>query len=206
MNLDMDKWLDESHLRDAQESTGMVGTHGTEQLEEKPGTFLLESSKKVMIEFNYSWTIDNFNTLMNVNAGQGIRSDTFLFDQTKWHFILHPNGSNAASKNFVSMWLFNDSVTEEIFVEYQMTIGEQVYRKVDTYIKPGHGNGTLRLVSHGDILRNNFLDDKGRLVVNVTLYKQAGDNVSKIHPQRILRTTREKTVIYGGFHEYKTKS
>ena len=135
MDLDMDKRLDESHLRDAQESTGMAGTHGTEQLEEQPGTLLLESSKKVMIEFNYSWTIDNFNTLMNVNAGQGIRSDTFLFDKTTWHFILHPNGSNAASKYFVSLWLFNDSVTEEIFVEYQMTIGEQVYRKVDTYIK-----------------------------------------------------------------------
>ena len=129
-------------------------------------------SDKGWRELKYDWCIDNFASLMNNNVGQGLVGDSFTIDSTKWHFVLHPNGTNQDSRHFLSLWLFNDN-QEELSIEYQVFVGEKLLKSLKANkIKPGQGNGILKLVSHIQILEKNFLNEKGQLALTVKIYKE----------------------------------
>jgi len=159
-------------------------------------TDLLPKKNKNVTELNFTWYIDNFSSLMRNNVGDGIMSDTFSIDKTQWHFLLHPNGTNEECKHFVSLWLFSDN-KEEIFIEYQVSIGEKLLKSVElNLVKPRQCHEISKLVSHIDILDKNLLDKNGQLILTAKISKDTSvETISKQNKKVIHHTCKSQFKI-----------
>ncbi|KAH9364555.1 hypothetical protein HPB48_017720 [Haemaphysalis longicornis] len=83
---------------------------------------------------SYTWTVRNFS-LRREETGEKVVSSKFsmpkfLFSVPAWFLHLYPNGEDAESEGYVSLYLFRDSECSSLFYEYKLALLDKAKREV----------------------------------------------------------------------------